>query len=294
MKFYLGTHQPAWLARDLGVPLLVSHRRLAGRRTLPRASGPWALDSGGFTELSLHGRWRTDAVAYVTAVRRYATEIGHLDWAAPRDWMTESHVLARTGLSLCTHQHRTVADYLHLRDLAPELPIIPVLQGQSIDDYHHCADLYERRGIDLAALPLVGVGSVCRRQHTAEVEHIVRSLSQREYHLHAFGVKVLGLVRYADVLASSDSASWSLRGRHTPGCTPTHRSESNCLHFALKWYARLTASLNQPAGDHDRLVGLETTVRTFSPRRVAKDKAHRGQRSPRSCHQTPEARGWAA
>jgi integrase len=47
MRFYLGTHQPSWLARDLGVPFLVSHRRLAGRRTLPRASSPWALDSGG-------------------------------------------------------------------------------------------------------------------------------------------------------------------------------------------------------------------------------------------------------
>jgi hypothetical protein len=47
MKFYLGTHHPAWLARDLGIPLLVSHRRLTGSRTLSRASGPWAMDSGG-------------------------------------------------------------------------------------------------------------------------------------------------------------------------------------------------------------------------------------------------------
>jgi hypothetical protein len=150
MRFYLGTHQPAWLARELGVPLLVSHRRLAGRRSLPRATGPWALDSGGFTELSLHGRWRTDAHAYAAAVRRYAAEIGYLDWA-PQDWMTENHVLARTGVSLRTHQHRTVTNYLRLRDVAPDLPIIPVLQGQSSTEYHHCADIYERQGIDLAA-----------------------------------------------------------------------------------------------------------------------------------------------
>src|SRR5207248_3954856 len=87
MRFYLGTHQPAWLARDLGVPLLVSHRRLASRRSLPRATGPWALDSGGFTELSLYGKWRTDVHAYVAAVRRYSREIGNLDWAAGHDWM---------------------------------------------------------------------------------------------------------------------------------------------------------------------------------------------------------------
>jgi O-acetyl-ADP-ribose deacetylase (regulator of RNase III) len=32
---------------------------------------PWALDSGGFTELSLHGRWKATPAAYVAAVRRY-------------------------------------------------------------------------------------------------------------------------------------------------------------------------------------------------------------------------------
>jgi hypothetical protein len=158
--------------------------------------------------------------------------------------MTEDHVLARTGLSLRTHQHLTVVDYLRLRDLDPELPFIPVLQGQSITDYHRCADMYEERGVDLAALPLVGVGSVCRRQHTVEVERIVRSLAARGYKLHAFGAKVLGLARYADAIASSDSASWSLRGRHVPGCTYTHRSESNCLRFALRWHAQLLASLH--------------------------------------------------
>lgn len=34
MRFFLGTHHPAWLART-DVPLFVSHHRLAGRRTLP-------------------------------------------------------------------------------------------------------------------------------------------------------------------------------------------------------------------------------------------------------------------
>lgn len=160
--------------------------------------------------------------------------------------MTEAHVLARTGSTVRVHQHRTVANYLRLRDLAPELPIIPVVQGQSIADYDRCADLYERHGVDLAALPLVGVGSVCRRQHTAEVEQIMRSLAARGYRLHAFGAKVLGLGRYADAISSSDSASWSLRGRYVPGCSPTHRSESNCLRFALTWYARVTQPLPAP------------------------------------------------
>jgi hypothetical protein len=246
VKFYLGTHQPAWLARDLGVPLLVSHRRLAGRRTFPRANNQWALDSGGFTELSMHGRWRTDAHAYVAAVRRYSEEIGNLDWAAPQDWMTEDHVLAKTGESVRTHQRRTVTNYLALRELASDLPIIPVIQGQTVADYLRCADMYDKHGVDLAALPLVGVGSVCRRQHTADVEQIVRSLSARGLRLHGFGVKITGLRRFGEALSSADSASWSLQGRHVPGCSPSHRSESNCLNFALAWYERLQDPLRNP------------------------------------------------
>jgi hypothetical protein len=243
MRFYLGTHQPSWLARDLGIPLMVSHRRLAGRRTLPRATGRWALDSGGFTELSMHGRWRFDERTYVAAVRRYVTEIGEPDFVAPMDHMTEQHILARTGATLRTHQHRTGTNYLRLRDLDPDLPFIPVLHGHSIEDYHRSADWYERHGIDLAALQLVGVGSVCRRQHTTEVEQIVRSLAERGYRLHAFGAKVLGLERYADVIASSDSMAWSIRGRHVFGCAPSHRSESNCLRFALSWRQNLITKL---------------------------------------------------
>jgi len=257
MRFYLGTHQPAWLARDLGIPLLVSHRRLMGRRTLPRASGPWALDSGGFTELSMHGQWRFDERTYVAAVRRYVTEIGELDFAAPMDHMTEQHILARTGASLFAHQHRTGKNYLRLRELDPDLPFIPVLQGQSVTDYHHCADWYERHGIDLAALPRVGVGSICRRQHTAEVEQILRSLAARGYRLHAFGAKVLGLERYADAIASSDSMAWSRRGRYVPGCTSTHRTEVNCLRFAMCWHQNLIANFPARQADRpDRVAGV--------------------------------------
>jgi len=233
------------------------------------------LDSGGFTELSLYGRWQTEARAYVAAVRRYSEEIGHLNWAAGQDWMVEPHVRARTGASLRTHQHRTVANYLQLRELAPELPFIATLQGQSVSDYHRCADLYERHGVDLATLPRVGVGSICRRQHSGEVEQIVRSLAGRGLRLHTFGAKVLGLARYADAICSSDSLAWSFRGRHVPGCSPSHRSESNCVHFALAWHTRLLASLS--ATDTGDSLELQRPVRTFPTTRCTRARG-RGSR----------------
>lgn len=67
--FFLGTHHPNWL-RKTDVPLFVSRRRLAGRTRLPRARGVWALDSGGFQELNLHGRWTVTPAHYVAEVRR--------------------------------------------------------------------------------------------------------------------------------------------------------------------------------------------------------------------------------
>src|SRR5689334_18795110 len=80
--FLLGTHQPGWLS-TAKVPLFVSDRRLKTYRTLPRAVVPWALDSGAFSELAIHGNWSHGPTPeqYVERIRRYQREIGKLLWA---------------------------------------------------------------------------------------------------------------------------------------------------------------------------------------------------------------------
>ena len=254
VRFFLGTHMPNWLT--IGVPLFVSDRRLRRYRTLPRAATSWALDSGGFTELSQYGTWDTGPTpaAYVARVRRYRDEIGHLAWAAPQDWMCEPFITAKTGLTVHEHQRRTVDNYLRLRDLAPELPIIPVVQGWLPGDYLHCADLYSQAGVDLTAVPLVGIGSVCRRQATTEVGDILTLLHQAGItRLHGFGFKTLGLARHAHLLNSADSMAWSAQARRRPplpGCTG-HQSCANCLRYATNWRTRVLATIatstSQPA-----------------------------------------------
>src|SRR5262245_53587207 len=160
MQFFLGTHQVDWLEK-LDVPLFVSRIRLEKRKSLPRALGPWALDSGGFSELDDTGRWSISAKEYVRQVRRYASEIGNLQWAAVMDWMCEPRVRAKTLASVEEHLQRTIASYLELQQLAPELPWVPVLQDWGIGDYWRHIEMYGRAGVDLFGLPLVGVGSVC-------------------------------------------------------------------------------------------------------------------------------------
>lgn len=257
--FWLGTHRPDWLGRT-AVPLLVSHRTLGPRKSLPRALGPWVLDSGGFSELSLYGAWRTTPGQYAEAVARYATEIGGLAWAAPMDWMCEPWIVDKTGLSIGEHQRRTVASFLRLRETAPTLPWVPVLQGFALGDYLRCLDLYAAAGVDLRAAPLVGVGSVCRRQGTAEAEGIFARLWQEGLRLHGFGLKTLGLRRFAGFLASSDSMAWSSDGRRQAarlrgglsskpcpgGRAHTDRTGcANCLDFALAWRDETLAAIGQ-------------------------------------------------
>lgn len=255
-SFYLGTHHPHWLERT-DVPLFISHRRLAGRKTLPKAryDGAYAIDSGGFTEVSLYDEWRTSPREYVEAVARYDTEIGHMAWCAPQDWMCEPFMLAKTGLSVAEHQRRTIENFQTLAALWPEYsdadrPFMPVLQGWRIDDYLRCYEAYGAAGVDMRWQAVVGLGSVCRRQNTAEIAHICAELRQIDpgMPLHGFGVKTGGLATYGHLLESADSMAWSYAARRRPplqGCTG-HINCANCLTYALAWRDRVLRTADGP------------------------------------------------
>lgn len=255
--FYLGTHEPSWLARS-SVPLFVSFRRLARRVSLPRAVVPWMLDSGGFTELQMYGRWSVSPRRYAAAVCRYQRLIGNLVAAAPQDWMCEPIVIkggrvgplvfAGTGLSVLEHQRRTVANFVKLSRLAPSVPWMPVVQGWCVDDYLRCVGMYEAAGVSLASFPVVGVGSVCRRQATTEAAEIFEALHSLGLKLHGFGLKTAGLPACAPFLASSDSLAWSTDARYSaplPG--HSHKNCANCYPYALSWRDRVIAASRRPA-----------------------------------------------
>jgi hypothetical protein len=245
--FYLGTHQTDWLART-DVPLFVSARRLRRRKSLPKAAGRWALDSGGFSELSMFGEWRTPAMQYASEARWWRDQIGGLDWAAAQDWMCEGFILAKTGFSVAEHQRRTVANYLLLKQLAPDLPWLPVLQGFTLREYRDCIHRYTDAGVCLTTLPAVGLGSICRRQGTAEAEDIVRFVRGWGIRPHGFGFKLTGLKRVHRDLESADSLAWSYAARNAPpleGCT--HASCANCIKFALRWREKVLRACQTPS-----------------------------------------------
>ncbi len=246
MRFYLGTHVPAWLSRErgwpkreaqfAGVPLFVSARRLRDQQRWRKALAPWALDSGGFTELSMYGKWTVTPAQYVADVYRWSEMIGVPEFCAPQDWMCEPVMVEKTGKSVRDHQELTIANYLELKRLAPDLPFIPVLQGWHYDDYMRHVEDYARSGVRLAALPTVGVGSVCRRQDTGMAEELMRDLHGLGIKTHGFGFKLKGLERAARWMSSADSMAWSMqarRGAPLPVCS--HRNCANCALYALNW-----------------------------------------------------------
>lgn len=255
--FYLGTHQPHWLWDPAAsFPLFVSHRTLRKYKTLHPATHPWALDSGGFSEVSKFGQWRTSPAEYTAAVARYDTEIGHLDWVAPQDWMCEPIIIsggpgrfADTHLSLAEHQARTVANFLQLCDLWPgyssqPCPFMPVLQGWAPGDYWRCADLYHEAGVRLEEYPVVGLGSVCRRQGTPAITRLIAELTPWVA-LHGFGMKKAGLAAAGHRLTSADSMAWSYDARRRKIRLPghTHSNCANCLPYATRWRQQLLTDI---------------------------------------------------
>jgi hypothetical protein len=288
-RILLGTHMKNWLwdpdPRFDNITYFVSYNRLDMRSTpFPRARRDCCFDSGGFTHLKKYGCWTVGPADYVDKVRRWREELGQdrVLWIAPQDWMCEPWVifgknqhlspkhrdffhgtrLARgvgpggpeldLDTAVSVHQRFTVDNYLELRSLAPDLPIIPVLQGWELRHYQRCADMYAAAGVDLSAAAVVGLGSVCRRQATTEIRDIVNHFAAQGLRLHGFGVKALGLASYAGGLVSADSLAWSDDARRSKkGALPghTHKNCANCPDWALDWYQRRVAELaNMPKG----------------------------------------------
>jgi hypothetical protein len=247
--FWTGAPEPAWLGRT-DQPLFVSHSRLMTRKTFPRALGPWALDSGAFTQLN-RGAWTTrtrdpwsiTVPEYAAAIERYQTEIGNLAWAAPMDLPCETEVVWKNGIGLLEHQRRTIANYLDLRDRVDIS--IPVLQGWELDDYLRHIDDYAAAGIDLAKEPLVGIGSICRRGQDAAIKRVIGEVSSRGIRIHAFGVRGTALRACADIIASADSMSWSSHARRQKIQLPghTHGNCASCLEYALQFRETLLDSI---------------------------------------------------
>ena len=244
MKFYLGTHVLNHIEKS-NVPLFISFRSLRKRKKKRFDNKiKVCVDSGGFTELNINGQWTITPEEYNKELIRLKKLGLNIEWAAQQDYMCEPFVIEKTGLDINTHQKLTVENFLKLRSLNSEIHYIPVLQGYELKDYFEHFEMFEANGIDLRTEPVVGVGSVCRRQNTKEIEHLFKCLNSKGLNLHGFGVKTNGLKKYSKYLKSADSLAWSFSARiQNEKCDKCKNKAikncANCFNYAINWRCKM-------------------------------------------------------
>jgi hypothetical protein len=99
VHFFIGLDHPS-----TALPFLrsmISINTIRDRKGSLRAND-WMMDSGGYTELSTHGRWSTSPQKYAE----------NLVAAVTQDLMCEPFILDKTGLTIEEHQKN------HCRSLA--------------------------------------------------------------------------------------------------------------------------------------------------------------------------------
>lgn len=229
MIFYVGMHHPAdsWPFKSV----MISVNALAKRKG-PFRVNDWIMDSGAFTEISTHGKWRAEPEVYANQVKRWATN-GNLIAAATQDYMCEPFILEKTGLSIADHQRLTVERFLALRSICGSI-IMPVLQGYDPMDYVRHTQMY---GANLPIGTWCGVGSVCKRNSEPQtVEAVLMAIKSKrpDLKLHGFGLKITALENpnVRALLHSSDSMAWSYAARSEGG-------DANDPRNALRYCARV-------------------------------------------------------
>jgi hypothetical protein len=287
--YYLGG-RPSWLGDPAfaDVPLMVAAPTLDRYRgsgwskkagvepdvpDTARRWGRWFGDSGAYIALTGSGTnrgeahpWHFDEEEFAGFWTRVIDDFGRPDFVSPQDMPCEPAALARTGLTVRDHIELTVDNFVRLREIAPWVPWVPVLQGWEPEDYLYAVECYERAGVDLAAEPLVGVGSICRRGSVPGIVRVLETLAGRGYRLHGFGVKTEALPLIGHLLASADSYAWSDTARHgrtllegcrhvTRQCATSHGPDCgehltdcrNCGRWAREWRRRVLARLPRQA-----------------------------------------------
>lgn len=197
----------------------VSANVIRGRRS-GFAARRWIMDSGAFTEVTTYGGYRTEPEEYAYEVRKWGLT-RTLVAAVSQDYMCESFVLEKTGLTVPEHQRLTIERYDRIRReldrLRCAVPLVPVLQGYEPEEYADHLRAYDGR---LTKGMWVGVGSVCKRNADPdavfEVLDVVKSV-RPDLCLHGFGLKTTALADAGVVglLHSADSMAWSDAARRT-------------------------------------------------------------------------------
>lgn len=229
-RFFCGLHKPHAAEHFDGA--FISVNTLRNRRG-PFPAGDWIMDSGAFTEISTHGRYRHGVEEYAAQIVRWKSN-GNLLAAVAQDYMCEPFIVEKTGLSVREHQCLTIERYDALLAQDTGVYIIPVLQGYEPSEYVEHVRMYGER---LKPGAWVGVGSVCKRNIRPESIIAVLEAIKAERPdllLHGFGIKKTALAHptVRAMLHTADSMAWSFNARK-------NGRNQNDYREALRWMSNI-------------------------------------------------------
>jgi hypothetical protein len=232
MRFFTGLHQPSDAMHFDSA--FISVNRLRSRKG-PFVVGDWIMDSGAFTEISTHGRYRYSVKNYAEQIKRWSNN-GNLLASVAQDWMCEPWIIEKTGLNVDQHQKLTVQRYDELMACdTGGVYILPVLQGYAPEDYVRHINMYGNR---LAHGSWVGVGSICKRngdpRQIAAVLMTIKN-ARPDLKLHGFGLKTTALASpfIRSMLETADSMAWSFHAR-------MNGRNGNDWREAMRWSKNIT------------------------------------------------------
>ena len=167
------------------------------------------IDSGGFTAAKRWGCYPWTREQYVEFIRQEIRDIP-LTFCASMDYACEREVNRETFATNRERIRQTIENEMQLRALAPDLPWLGVLQGNTLDE--RLFDVRCRRRLGLI-FPLMGIGSICGRR-ASEAATVIRSYRRwlPGVRYHAFGLDCRTLDGRDDVAAavqSWDSYAWN-------------------------------------------------------------------------------------
>lgn len=232
MRFYIGLHviTHAYEFEDSFISINILKKRKSDINV-----SNWILDSAAFTQVSQLGDFEMSVKAYVSQINRWAS-CGHMIAAVSQDYMCEPFILKKWNRTVETHQLMTVSRFYNIIDCNPDVYILPVLQGYTLEDYLKCADMY-----DFSEGCYVGIGSVCKRnRNITEVKNILKGvIDYTGFNLHGFGLKLTALQNpdICKLLSSSDSMSWSFNARAESNFTKGNRA--NDWTYAMEYYNKI-------------------------------------------------------
>lgn len=216
------------------------------------------VDSGGF-QLMLDEGEHPPLSEYLQNVRKWDG-----DRFACQDYPCEPKILSRYGRSVREHQSQTTEAAAQAKaayeDGLVDAEPVTVIQGWEKEEYLRHVDELREQG---CLTPLIGIGSVCRRNAEEEIRDIIMSIRSAlgpKHTLHAFGVKytILRDPKVRRALESVDTTAWYYR--NFDSATAVDQTWQEMVHLYLEYRRKMAAAADDVARRDDDQQSLTEAV----------------------------------